>query len=76
MRPRVWHGTHDLKVGIDLDRLRYDANYVRTPISYLRESETPPGQTLHNGPAVIGLFALSVFPGTPSLTQHNTELSG
>ena len=77
MRPRVWHGTHDLKVGIDLDRLRYDANYVRTPISYLRESETPPAaDACTTVPPSSDCSRYSVFPGTPSLTQHNTELSG
>ena len=39
--PREWHGRHEFKAGIDLDRLRYDANYLRNPISYLREGEKP-----------------------------------
>jgi hypothetical protein len=77
MRPRVWHGTHDLKVGIDLDRLRYDANYLRTPISYLRESgNLPTTGTCISVPEPSPCSRYSVFPGAPALTQHNTELSG
>ena len=82
LRPREWHGRHDFTVGIDLDRLRYDANYLRAPISYLREGETLPTkgncitviQTLLNQPSPCSRY--SVFPGAPALTQHNTELSG
>jgi hypothetical protein len=82
MHPRVWHGTHDLKVGIDLDRLRYDANYLRNPISYLREGKPFPTTgdcTTGTGPPLnlsSPCSRYSVFPGAPALTQHNTELSG
>jgi len=82
LRPREWHGRHDFTVGIDLDRLRYDANYLRAPISYLREGETLPTtgncvtitEPLLNQPSPCSRY--SVFPGAPALTQHNTELSG
>jgi hypothetical protein len=82
LRPREWHGRHDITVGIDLDRLRYDANYLRAPISYLREGETLPTtgncvtvtEPLLNQPSPCSRY--SVFPGAPALTQHNTELSG
>jgi hypothetical protein len=73
LRPREWHGRHDFKVGIDLDRLRYDANYHRNPISYLREGE-PMGDCLAVTPSPCSRY--SVFPGAPALTQHNAELSG
>jgi len=74
LRPRVWHGRHDFKLGIDLDHLRYDANYQRNPISYLREGERPANciTVLATSPC----SRYSVFPGAPALTQHNTELSG
>ena len=72
-RTREWHGHHDFKVGVDLDRLRYDANYVRTPISYLRESQQP-GDCLAVTPSPCSRY--SVFPGAPALTQFNSELSG
>ena len=82
LRPREWHGRHDFKIGIDLDRLRYDANYVRAPISYLREGQTVPttGDCITltepplNQPSPCSRY--SVFPGLPALTEHNTELSG
>jgi len=32
--PQHWHGRHDLKFGADFDRLVYDAQFVRQPISY------------------------------------------
>jgi hypothetical protein len=73
LRPREWHGRHEFKVGIDLDRLRYDANYVRTPISYLREGQRP-GDCLTVKPSPCSRYSL--FPGAPALTQHTTELSG
>jgi len=73
LQPREWHGRHDFKVGIDLDRLRYDANYFRTPISYLREGQTP-GDCIGVLPSPCSRY--SVFPGAPALTQHNAELSG
>src|SRR5579872_4607893 len=36
--PQQWHGRHEFKVGIDLDRISYDANFNRRPISYLSDS--------------------------------------
>jgi len=82
LRPREWHGRHDLKLGIDLDRLRYDANYLRQPISYLREgAQLPPDGNCTTIPQPpdnpdFPCSRYSVFPGTPDLTKHNTELSG
>jgi hypothetical protein len=73
MHPRVWHGSHDFKVGIDADRLRYDANYVRTPISYLPEGQNHPPDDCTVEPSTCSRY--SIFPGAPALTQHNTELS-
>ena len=73
LQPREWHGRHDFKVGINLDRLRYDANYLRTPISYLREGQLM-GDCINVSPSPCSRY--SVFPGVPALTQHNAELSG
>ncbi len=33
--PLDWHGHHDFKFGIDLDRIDYSATFTRRPISYL-----------------------------------------
>ena len=77
LRPREWHGRHEFKGGMDLDRLRYDANYLRTPISYLREGQTLPttGDCLTVTPP-SPCSRYSIFPGAPALTQYNSEVSG
>ncbi len=72
LHPREWHGRHEFKVGTDLDRLRYDANYVRNPISYLRETANPGDCFATPYPC----SRYSIFPGAPALTQFNSELSG
>jgi Carboxypeptidase regulatory-like domain/TonB dependent receptor len=33
--PVEWQGHHDFKLGVDLDRLTYDATFTRQPISFL-----------------------------------------
>lgn len=33
-----WHGRHDFKVGVDLDRISYSAEFARQPISFLSNS--------------------------------------
>lgn len=38
--PRQWHGRHDVKFGVDLDRIDYSAEFARTPISFLKEGQT------------------------------------
>jgi hypothetical protein len=79
LKPVNWHGSHQFKVGVDLDRLRYDFNFLRQPISYL--SEVPQsGQS----PATCADVANPVFPcsrysqfSNPAAGEnYNTELSG
>src|SRR5215831_9090355 len=36
--PQQWHGRHEFKVGVDLDKISYDAHYNRQPVSYLSDS--------------------------------------
>jgi len=38
--PQHWAGRHDFKVGIDLDGISYDAQFNRSPISYLSGTNT------------------------------------
>jgi hypothetical protein len=39
-----WMGRHDFKVGVDIDRISYDAQFARRPISFLSDANTvPPG---------------------------------
>jgi len=42
LAPHHWHGRHDFKVGADFDRLIYDAQFSRQPISFLRQGQTLP----------------------------------
>jgi hypothetical protein len=37
--PHQWHGRHDIKLGLDLDRLNYNAQFLRKPISFLQPNE-------------------------------------
>lgn len=57
---RHWMGTHNLKAGIDLDRIGFGQSVTRTPVSYLREDRT--------------LSRLSEFPATAPYTRHNDEV--
>jgi hypothetical protein len=82
--PRQWHGRHDIKVGTDLDRLNYDAQFLRNPISFLQPGQPPTGQaalpcpTDANGVPIIPSTTCtrySVFsPGNYS-TIYNAEAS-
>jgi hypothetical protein len=75
LRPRHWHGQHDLKFGIDYDRLSYDASFLRQPIVYLREGQTvPPVDGCVVAPSDCTRY--STFPGTPSAGTYNAEVSG
>jgi hypothetical protein len=76
LAPWQWRGRHEVRVGIDLDRLRYGANFLRQPISFLREGQTlpPDGNCLSVTPSPCSRY--STFPGEPNLVKHNVELSG
>lgn len=75
LSPHHWLGEHDFTFGVDLDRLRYDAAFLRQPIVYLREGQT--------SPPALGCFAstpspctrYSTFPGAPSSHTFNSEAS-
>jgi hypothetical protein len=65
-----WHGRHDIKIGTDLDRLNYEAQFVRQPISFLQPNQPPPNQvpqlcaTVHGVPVAPYTCArYSVFSG-------------
>ena len=76
LAPRQWHGRHDFKVGVDLDRLTYEANFQRQPISFLREGQSLPasGNCLTVTPSPCSRY--SIFPGAPNFEKHNAELGG
>lgn len=79
-----WHGRHDVKVGINLDRLTYDAQFLRQPISFLRHGQAPPaGQSLAPDACLAPVAAgqpspcsrYSEFTGGAPSTTYNTEAS-
>jgi hypothetical protein len=81
--PIQWHGRHDIKVGADLDRLNYDAEFLRQPISFLQPGQPPAGQPPESCPVdANGVPAppyictrYSAFSGGNSNTIFNTEAS-
>jgi carboxypeptidase family protein len=60
--PHQWHGRHDIKVGADVDRLNYDAKFLRQPISFLQPNEPQPGQLPQ--PCSTGANGLPTFPSS------------
>ena len=74
-----WHGRHDFKLGIDLDRIDYDSTFARQPISFLTEAQTslPTGVTCLNAPqdSTFPCTRYSTFGGGQVHEQLNTELS-
>jgi hypothetical protein len=82
--PHQWHGRHDIKAGVDLDRLNYNAEFLRQPISYLQATEPMPGQQPQpcpldaNGvPVVPSILCArySTFSGGNYSTIYNSEAS-
>jgi len=79
--PHQWHGRHDFKVGTDLDRLSYDAQFLRTPISFLQPGYPPSGESAEpcatdaNGVPIPPYICTrySVFAGGNYNTIFNTE---
>ncbi len=63
------HGRHDIKLGIDLDRIDYDASFLRQPISYW------PGQTVTT-PNGACPTSVSGVPITPSPCARYSIFSG
>jgi hypothetical protein len=72
--PRRWHGRHDFRVGFDVDRISYNAQFVRQPIWFLTAvpSAQPPDICSTN-PSVCTRF--STFSPAPLHEQYNTEIS-
>jgi hypothetical protein len=70
-----WHGRHDFKIGTDLDRIQYDAEFGRQSISY-RTGPLATGttclDTLQN-PSPCTRY--STFTAAPRHYQYNAEVS-
>ncbi len=76
--PRQWHGRHDFKVGVDLDRISYDAHFFRQPISFLSGNNTLTSPDLcFTAPqnAKFPCTRYSTFSPAPRHEQFNTEIS-
>ncbi len=79
--PHQWHGRHDIKVGVDVDRLSYNAQFLRQPISFEPQGPAPPGQqtlpcpTDANGVPVEPYICTrySVFSGGDYAAIYNDE---
>lgn len=77
--PRQLHGRHDFKVGVDLDRITYDAEFARRPISFLTAAQTslPSGETCLTAPQTDSFpcTRYSSFTPAPLHNEYNTEIS-
>ena len=74
-----WHGSHQFKAGIDLDRLRYDFNFSRQPIAYLAQAPaagTSPATCANVTNPVFPCIRYSQFSGPAAGENYNAELSG
>jgi hypothetical protein len=73
-----WHGRHDFKLGVDLDRIFYDAEFERQPITFLAPNESlSTGETCLNASltAPFPCARYSTFSPAPMHVQYNGEAS-
>ena len=78
--PLEWHGHHDFKFGVDLDRIAYEATFTRQPISYLTGTNTVPAtdpDLCLTAPqnAQFPCTRYSTFTAAGLHEQDNTEVS-
>ena len=76
--PQHWHGRHDFKLGVDLDRISYDAQFQRQPISFLSGTLTPSANNTCLTAVMDSHFPCtrySTFGPAPLHDQFNTEAS-
>jgi len=77
--PRQWHGRHDIKLGVDLDRLVYDAQFARQPIAFLSEGQNALPSTgcfKFSQTAAPPCVRYSTFSGGNNSTTYNFETTG
>jgi outer membrane receptor protein involved in Fe transport len=75
LRPQHWNGEHDFKIGVDIDRIGYEASFLRQPIYYLAEGQSSPPAAGCIASTSPPCTRYSTFPGTPSGTTNNSEIS-
>jgi len=80
--PVQWHGRHDFKVGVDLDRISYQAQFARSPISFLaptaqgNQSAAPCAVDANGIPtAPSACVRYSTFNGGLPSSTYNSEIS-
>lgn len=76
---RQWHGRHDVKTGVELDRLNYQAQFMRQPISFVREgAPAAPCPIRADGLPVVPTpcSRYSTFSGGAYSVTNNLETSG
>ena len=77
--PRQWHGRHDFKLGVDLDRISYNAEFNRQPIAFLTSTVTSaqPADICFTATQDVNFpcTRYSTFGPTPLHQQYNTEVS-
>src|ERR1700733_11049462 len=76
--PYQWHGRHDIKFGADLNRLNYDAQFLRQPISFVQSGPPQPCPTDSNGFPIVPeptCARYSVVTGGDLSTIYNAEAS-
>ena len=82
LAPKQWHGRHEIKTGVDIDRIDYSPTFERTSISYLAEGQSLiPGETCQafapfapETPSPCSRF--STFNPLSQTETYNLELSG
>jgi hypothetical protein len=78
LQPQQWHGRHDLKFGVDLDRIDYDARFFRRPISFLTGNNRVTAPDLCFTASQDKNFPCtrySTFTAAPLHEQFNNEVS-
>lgn len=76
--PKEWRGRHDIKVGVDVDRISYDAHFNRQPISYLSDHNTLSSSDLcltAQPDAQFPCTRYSTFTPAPLVEKYNSEVS-
>jgi len=76
--PHTWNGTHDIKLGVDLDWISYNANFARRPISFLSGNNqlTSAEECLTaNQDTSFPCTRYSTFSAAPFHEQNNAEVS-
>ncbi len=76
--PQQWHGRHEFKVGVDLDKISYDAHYNRSPISYLSDGHALTTADLCQTAPLDANFPCtrySTFTPVRLVEEYNSEVS-